>query len=51
MLIFCLLLFILLNEYLPCIVQEEVFGIIHTMHFILFISLEKTLFSSEQHTY
>lgn len=47
-LIFCLQLLILLNEYLSCIVQEEVFAAIHTMHFILFISLEKVVFLSEQ---
>lgn len=47
-LIFCLQLLILLNEYLSCTVQEEVFAIIHTMNFILFISLEKVVFLSEQ---
>lgn len=47
MLIFCLQLLILLNEYLSCIVQEEVFVIIHIMQFNLFISLEKVAFLSE----
>lgn len=47
-LILCLQLLTLFDEYLPCIVQQKVFVIIHTMHFILFISLEKVVFLSEQ---
>lgn len=34
--VFCLQLLVSLNEYLSCMVQEKVFVITHTMHFIYF---------------